>query len=232
MGIIFQKRRIAGSVPIDSRPTSGSNNAASSGGTYIDLKNRVLNSDYGIVVDGNKSASSASTGQYVILQNSTISGKSDGLYKAAKAIPADTVIDGTYLTATTNGGLNDLRSALDAAKPTLLWTNPSPQSSFSSQTVAINLSAYAYVIVEVGIDVLAMTSKNVFIVPTDGSNIQMSTIRSVTGTVPYSVSRNTKVEYRSTGIFFETGKTRAFDATSSADNNNVMVPTKIWGVQE
>ena len=62
----------------------------------------------GIVIDGNKAASTAALGQFVVLKNSTISGRADGLYTAAKAIPANTAIDSTYLTAVSNGGLNHL----------------------------------------------------------------------------------------------------------------------------
>lgn len=62
----------------------------------------------GIVVDGNKAASAAAIGKFVVLKNSTISGRADGLYTAAKAISANTAIDNTYLTAISNGGLNNL----------------------------------------------------------------------------------------------------------------------------
>jgi len=68
----------------------------------------------GIVVDGNKAASTATIDQFVVLKNSTISGKADGLYTAAKAIPASpNTIDGTYLTAVSGGGLNALTSKYD-----------------------------------------------------------------------------------------------------------------------
>lgn len=79
----------------------------------------VLANAIGIVVDGNKSALGATTGQYVILQNSTITGKDDGLYTAAQTIPANTVIDGTYLTAVSGGGLNALEDKLDALKSSI-----------------------------------------------------------------------------------------------------------------
>lgn len=66
-----------------------------------------------VVVDGNKSAVSATIGQYVLVKNSTITGISDGLYKAAKALPANTTLDGTYFSsAVTAGGLNDLKAAI------------------------------------------------------------------------------------------------------------------------
>lgn len=72
----------------------------------------------GIVVDGNQSAVSASSGQFIILKNSSIvdSGDvmlADGLYTAAKAIPANTTIDKTYLTADAAGGLNALNGNLN-----------------------------------------------------------------------------------------------------------------------
>ena len=64
----------------------------------------------GIVIDGNSTPVGASAGQYVIVKNSTISGVTDGLYKAALAIPANTAIDATYLTEVSGGGLNSLEA--------------------------------------------------------------------------------------------------------------------------
>lgn len=87
---------------------------ADSSDTYAN-KSLVTSDEIGIVVDGNASASGASIGQYVVLQHSTISGKSDGIYKAAKTIPANTEIDGTYLTSVSAGGLNDLKSKADSS---------------------------------------------------------------------------------------------------------------------
>ena len=72
----------------------------------------MLAESVGIVVDGNTSALGASSGQYVILRNSTITGCADGLYTAAQAIPANTAIDSTYLTAVSGGGLNALSGQL------------------------------------------------------------------------------------------------------------------------
>lgn len=69
--------------------------------------------DIAIVVHNNMSARGATAGQYVILQESTISGCSDGLYVATQAIPANTVIDSTYLTAVSIGGLNHLSSRVE-----------------------------------------------------------------------------------------------------------------------
>lgn len=68
----------------------------------------------GIVCDGNKCAIAASVGQYIILKNSSINGLEDGLYTASMAIPANTVIDSTYLTAVSKGGFNELNSKINA----------------------------------------------------------------------------------------------------------------------
>ena len=73
-----------------------------------------LQSAIGIIVDGNKAATAAALGQFVILKNSTISGRTDGLYTAAKAIPANTAINNTYLTAVSGGGLNKVAADLSA----------------------------------------------------------------------------------------------------------------------
>ena len=64
------------------------------------------------IVDGNKAAVSIAQGKYVTLINSSISGLSDGLYKAAQAITANTAIDSTYLTAV-SGGLGEEVSSLN-----------------------------------------------------------------------------------------------------------------------
>lgn len=67
----------------------------------------------GIVIKGNSTPVGVDTvGQYVIVKNSTISDRPDGLYTAAKIIPANTAIDSTYLTAVSEGGLNALEGTV------------------------------------------------------------------------------------------------------------------------
>ena len=65
-----------------------------------------------ILVTGNTSATGASAGQYVYVKGSSITGITDGLYKASQAIPANTVIDSSYLTAVPNGGMNSLNDRI------------------------------------------------------------------------------------------------------------------------
>ena len=68
--------------------------------------------DMAPIVNGNKCAAGAAAGEYVLVRNSSITGITDGAYKAAQAIPANTAIDSTYLTALTSGIANDLNSKI------------------------------------------------------------------------------------------------------------------------
>ena len=82
----------------------------------------ILQNAIGYVCDGNTCAASVAAGQYVILKNSTITGCADGLYTAAQAIPANTAIDATYLTAVTGGAANSLSDAITNLYELGNWT--------------------------------------------------------------------------------------------------------------
>ena len=73
--------------------------------TAINTRISGLQGEIGYVVDGKQCANAVATGKYVIVRNSTITGVTDGLYTAAKAITANTNIDSTYLTAVSSGGV-------------------------------------------------------------------------------------------------------------------------------
>ena len=67
-------------------------------------------------VNGNTSIVTVPSGAYVLLTNSTISGRADGIYTASQSIPANTVIDATYLSESApipGGGFNTLSAAID-----------------------------------------------------------------------------------------------------------------------
>jgi hypothetical protein len=87
-------------VDVNGKPTAFGPGTPSGGDVTADM--------LGIVINGNSTPVGASVGQYVIVKNSTISDIADGLYTAALPIPANTAIDDTYLTAVSEGGLNDL----------------------------------------------------------------------------------------------------------------------------
>ena len=111
-----------------------------------------LAQDTAPIVNGNKSTTGASAGEYVLVRNSSITGITDGAYKAAKAIPANTAIDSTYLTAITGGIANDLNSKIDAfADSTILF-----QARQTSGEVTVpSLSQFRWVLFVLGWDVEA-----------------------------------------------------------------------------
>ena len=82
-------------------------------GTASELSS--LENGLAIVVDGNKTAyaSGAAIGDYVFVKNSTITDITDGLYKAAKAIPYNTTVDKTYFTACSKGLGGEVASLSD-----------------------------------------------------------------------------------------------------------------------
>ena len=111
---------------VDSTVTASSTNLVESGAVKSALN--TVDESIAIRVSGNKTtyASGAAIGQYVIVDESTITGIADGLYKAAKAIPYNTVIDSTYLTAVSGGAANDLKSAIDTMSTVSTVTLPTP----------------------------------------------------------------------------------------------------------
>ena len=88
-------------------------------------------SDITIIIEGNQTTHTGGVAVdgYVIVRNSTISGITDGLYKATQAIPANTAIDSTYLEAVSGGGLNELNSNI----------NNLPNTLFSSYNTLIDV---------------------------------------------------------------------------------------------
>ena len=69
-------------------------------------------SSVAIIIDGNKASVNVAKGDYVLLRNSAISGKDDGLYTAAAAVNANTAFTAANLTAVSGGGLNALNSKI------------------------------------------------------------------------------------------------------------------------
>lgn len=64
-----------------------------------------------VVVNGHATPVGADKGQYVIVKNSTIEGITDGLYKAAVPIPANTVLyDTDFSSKIDKGGFNELEA--------------------------------------------------------------------------------------------------------------------------
>lgn len=96
-------------VEVDYTPVQNSKRPLSSNAGY-DLKGAITQDekDIAYIINGKRTSTTIPSGQYVLLRNSTIAGKTDGLYKAASAIPANTDLTASYLTDTTGGGLNQV----------------------------------------------------------------------------------------------------------------------------
>lgn len=81
-------------------------------GKVLNDKINATQSDIAIIIEGNQTTHTGGVaiGDFVLVRNSTISGITNGLYKAVQAIPANIAIDSTYLAAVDGGGLNVLNS--------------------------------------------------------------------------------------------------------------------------
>ena len=107
-----------------------------------------LAQDTAPIVNGNKSTTGASAGEYVLVRNSSITGITDGAYKAAQAIPANTAIDSTYLTAITGGIANDLNSNISTldGKIDALLVRETSSPAFSNGVATVNAKSGYYLI--------------------------------------------------------------------------------------
>ena len=86
--------------------------AAGAHNASVDAHDRIQ-AEVAPIINGKRCSVGAASGEYVLLRNSTISGKTDGAYVAAKAIPANTDLDSTYLGNAITGGItNDLNGKL------------------------------------------------------------------------------------------------------------------------
>lgn len=99
-----------------------------------------LTEDMAIIVSGNQTSHTggAAAGQFVLVRNSTITDITDGLYTAAQAIPANTTIDKTYLTAVSGGALNALNSKLGKQIKSETFTATSNSDSVVAVPTTIN----------------------------------------------------------------------------------------------
>lgn len=64
--------------------------------------------DMDIIINGNTSSKNVTSGQFVTVLNSTITGVTDGIYKAVANVAAGVPFVAANLTTTTSGALNEL----------------------------------------------------------------------------------------------------------------------------
>lgn len=81
---------------------------SSSDSTSIDDTITNIENDIAILINVSTAAVNVSAGQYVLVQNSGMTGVQDGLYIANTSVPAGTPFTSAYLDAVSNGGLNSL----------------------------------------------------------------------------------------------------------------------------
>ena len=103
--------------------------AAGAHNASVDAQDRIQ-AEVAPIINGKRCSLGAASGDYVLLRNSTIAGKTDGAYVATKAIPANTDLDSTYLGSPITGGLmNELNSKIanhrfvDGGKNPSNWNN-------------------------------------------------------------------------------------------------------------
>ena len=118
--------------------------------TKIDvaLSGKAENSELDIVINGDSASVNITAGQYVTVRNSTITGITDGIYKAANNISANTAASSSDLTAITSGALNDLNSNL-ASKGTDVLLTEVTETTATDKTLAESLANFRYVSIEV-----------------------------------------------------------------------------------
>ena len=113
----------------------------------------------------------------------------------------------------------------DVPHYTLLWTNPNPTSSFSVQTISLDLSKYDAVEVVASYykDNNRRTSSRIF--TKDGTECSL-----IVNGLPYFLCRELIV--KDTGLEFGNGYSYGTYASwSRSVDNNVCIPYKIYGIK-
>lgn len=203
--------------------------------TLTNLTNLVNNkASANLVSDAYNSSTTYSEGQYCIYNNI--------LWRSKVSNNAgNTPTENSYWTATnvgknlvtTNGegkfgylGADDSFIPFKSgggSEPVLLWENPNPTGAFSAQTINLDLSEYAQIII------MAYTStiyqeKSAYqatvLIPIDGETHYIYTSEGALS----KASNLRAVTANSNGVTFGTG-----NATGS-NNNQACIPYKIWGV--
>ena len=129
-------------------------------------------SDIAIIINGNQTTHTGgvAVGQYVIVRNSTISGITDGLYKATQAIPANTAITSAYLASVDGGGLNDVKDQITAIDVTsqVTFLNTSSVSNFNNITKFYKAGnvVTAFIALYNTVEFAVNSSTSIFSVPT------------------------------------------------------------------
>lgn len=117
-------------------------------------------------------------------------------------------------------------TAQELAKRTqmkLLWTNASPESSFSSQTISLDLSGYSHIMVE--------TSDQYYQIIRVGKAKSIEGSGYITDSVSYTILHARRVATSSNSVTIGNNYVKWANSTSCTVANNNLVPCKIYGIK-
>ena len=99
-----------------------------------------------IIINGNTASQNVTTGQYVTVLNSTITGITDGLYKSLVNVSAGNAFTSANLQAVTSGALNDLFSTLNTQIAIQTGTVTfNGGAGVSGEAIAIKMNSIAFI---------------------------------------------------------------------------------------
>ena len=139
-----------------------------------------------------------------------------------------------YPVTSVNGQTGDVViSPGGSFSPTLLWTNSTPNGSFSAQTIPLDLSGYSFVMIEYGVDGVGTLLTSFLPVPTLPPPAGYSSYNELQGIyVTGSNGRMAKryLQITSTGVIFGGGTRFDNYNNSNSGDNYVCIPSRIWGI--
>lgn len=183
-------------------------------------QSQTLADDLGVVVDGNKAALGADVGQFVIVKNSIITGAADGIYMAAKAIPANAAIDATYLTAVSKGGLN----AIAGRHYDTLYQADTEVQGGATLTLSADVSAYRALAIVIYYSVASGANRGIFSVATAPDN--------TLSYVPFAAGQHLGVmRCLVNGNTFRVNSAYILQANGSFSNATAIIISHIYGIK-
>lgn len=114
-------------------------------------------------------------------------------------------------------------SGAGKAKLCKLWENPSPSTSFVAKDVTITgVQNYKFLLISFDNDVADtnMAGENVLLVPTDGLRYQVTFVKNSDGHIGLRTAMVTTDTVTFTNAVL-----------SGTQNNNLLVPLTIWGIE-